>query len=153
MRLPRKASAAPVLLTALGALLAGCGTTTTPTNQPSPAASAPPSVTSSATTPPATQPATPATDSPAADAVEVTVQVSGGRVQPRLQTTKVKAGQTVTITATSDVADSIHVHGYDKTLDLPPGQAATVSFVADVKGVFEVETHETELLVAKLSVA
>ncbi|GAA3565825.1 hypothetical protein GCM10022197_22110 [Microlunatus spumicola] len=63
-----------------------------------------------------------------------------------------KAGQKVTITATSDVKDSVHVHGYDKTLDLPPGEAASVSFVADVKGVFEVETHETELLVAKLAV-
>lgn len=153
MRTPRQAIVAPVLLTALGALLAGCGTTSTQTTQPSPADGAPPAVSSSATTPPSTPSVTPAAGSPAAAAVMVSVQVSGGRVQPGLQTTKLKVGQTVTITATSDVADSIHVHGYDKTLDLPPGQSASVSFVADVKGVFEVETHETELLVAKLSVA
>ncbi|GAB2582224.1 cupredoxin domain-containing protein [Microlunatus antarcticus] len=153
MRVPLKAIAAPILLSALGVLLSGCGTSTTPADQPSSAGSAPPAASSSATTSPTTQPGTPAAGSPVAGAVVVSVKVSGGRVQPRLQTTPVKAGQTVTITATSDVADSIHVHGYDKTLDLPPGQTASVSFIADVKGVFEVETHETELLVAKLSVA
>ena len=31
-------------------------------------------------------------------------------------------------------------------------EAGVPTFVADVKGVFEVETHETELLVAKLAV-
>ena len=152
MRLSRNVSATPVLVGVLAALLAGCGTNTTSTNEPSPATSNPSGVSSSAT-PPETSPGTPAAGTPAADAVVVAVQVRDGRVQPGLQTTKVKAGQSVTITATSDVADSLHVHGYDKTLDLSPGRAASVSFVADVKGVFEVETHETELLVAKLSVA
>ena len=30
-----------------------------------------------------------------------------------------KAGQTVLITAVSDAADELHIHGYDKELDSP----------------------------------
>lgn len=155
MRVSLRTALAPVLLSVLALPLAACGTSSSPASPPATssaaAASAAPSTSSTPSTPNTPSPGEP---SPTAgtDAVVVKVQVSGGRVRPGLQTTKVKAGQKVTITATSDVADSIHVHGYDKTLDLPPGEAASVSFVADVKGVFEVETHETELLVAKLAV-
>lgn len=155
MRVSLRTALAPVLLSVLAVPLAACGTSSSPASPPATssaaAASAAPSTSSTPSTPNTPSPGEP---SPTAgtDAVVVNVQVSGGRVRPGLQTTKVKAGQKVTITATSDVADSIHVHGYDKTLDLPPGEAASVSFVADVKGVFEVETHETELLVAKLAV-
>lgn len=155
MRVSLRTALAPVLLSVLALPLAACGTSSSPASPPATssaaAASAAPSTSSTPSTPNTPSPGEP---SPTAgtDAVVVNVQVSGGRVRPGLQTTKVKAGQKVTITATSDVADSIHVHGYDKTLDLPPGEAASVSFVADVKGVFEVETHETELLVAKLAV-
>ena len=155
MRVSLRTALAPVLLSVLAVPLAACGTSSSPASPPATssaaAASAAPSTSSTPSTPNTPSPGEP---SPTAgtDAVVVNVQVSGGRVRPGLQTTKVKAGQKVTITATSDVADSIHVHGYDKTLDLPPGEAASVSFVAEVRGVFEVETHETELLVAKLAV-
>ena len=44
------------------------------------------------------------------------------------------------------------IGGGDGGTDLSPSATVTASVVADVKGVFEVETHETELLVAKLAV-
>jgi hypothetical protein len=38
-------------------------------------------------------------------------------------------------------------------LTLTPGKPTTVRFVADQSGVFEIETHETGKLVAKLIVS
>ncbi|MGC4939911.1 hypothetical protein [Kribbella sp. DT2] len=66
---------------------------------------------------------------------------------------KAGRGQRVRINGVSDVAESLHVHGYDKTLELKPGKAASVEFVTDTKGIFEVETHESGKLVFKLQVS
>jgi len=68
-------------------------------------------------------------------------------------TIKAKAGQTVLVTAVSDAADEVHIHGYDKELPLTPGKPASVKFTADMKGTFEIETHESGKLVAKLVVS
>src|SRR4030095_10031608 len=46
-------------------------------------------------------------------------------------------GQTVVIKVTSDVADEVHLHGYDKKADAAPGTVATITFVADKPGIFE----------------
>ena len=79
--------------------------------------------------------------------------VQGGKVSPNAEPVRVDAGQTVLITLRSDVAESIHVHGYDKSAEATDGKPGSVEFTADVKGVFEVETHETEKLVARLIVS
>ena len=81
------------------------------------------------------------------------IRIADGKIEPNVQTVKVRAGQAVTIRGVSDVAESLHVHGYDKTLDLKPGEPAELTFTADVKGVFEIETHESEKLAAKLNVS
>ena len=72
-----------------------------------------------------------------------TIQVSyaggtitgGGRVP-------VKLGTSVTLEVTSDVADEVHVHGYDLMQDVTPDAPATVTFDATIPGVFEVELEE-----------
>jgi hypothetical protein len=81
------------------------------------------------------------------------VTVAKGKVTPSGATIKVKAGQTVLVTAVSDAADEVHVHGYDKELPLTPGKPASVKFTANMKGTFEIETHESGKLVAKLVVS
>ena len=40
---------------------------------------------------------------------------------------------------TSDVADEIHVHGYDLKKDVPAGGSVRFSFPASIEGVFEIE--------------
>jgi hypothetical protein len=102
---------------------------------------------------PAARSSTPSTTASTTADVTVTVRIAGGKILSGVQTVKVRAGQTVQLAGTSDVADSLHVHGYDKTLELQPGKTATVAFTGDVKGVFEIETHESEKLVAKLVVS
>jgi hypothetical protein len=84
--------------------------------------------------------------------VEVAITVTEGRAEPQPGRVDARKGQSVRITVTSDVPDRVHVHGYDVGAELPAGQPATVEFVADRDGMFEVETHETGLLLFQLLV-
>ncbi|MFD1938055.1 MULTISPECIES: hypothetical protein [Nonomuraea] len=93
-----------------------------------------------------------ATGAPAAGAPHAEITIAGGKVTPPSGWLEVKRGQTVTLTVTSDVADELHVHGYDLAKELLPGKPAGVSFVADMTGVFEVETHESKLVLIQLAV-
>ncbi|MFP5332589.1 MAG: hypothetical protein ACLGHX_09575 [Acidimicrobiia bacterium] len=67
----------------------------------------------------------------------------GGRIS-------VPLGETVTLRFTSDVADEVHIHGYDIFVDLEPGATVETSFVADIPGVVEIETHHGGLVLANL---
>lgn len=153
MRLPRKPA---VALLAVGLLLTACSAPSGPStdaegSDPAQTTSSPSALAPSSTAPSSAPPSA-AAPSPS-DAVEVAITVRDGRVQGSVQTAKIRAGQTVKVSATLDTADSIHVHGYDKTIELTPNQTGSTTFVADVKGVFDIETHESELLVARLNVS
>ncbi len=146
------------LLPALGMLvLAGCGDESDAGSSPS----TPPPTSAPTSTPPATPTETPKsgtpsnTTDPSGEQADVTINVTvaNGKVNPSGTSIKVKAGQTVLVTAVSDAADELHIHGYDKELELAPGKPASVKFTADMKGTFEVETHESGKLVAKLVVS
>ena len=67
----------------------------------------------------------------------------------------VEVGQTLRLTVTSDVADELHVHGYEIEAELPAGQAVTVDVPIGPTpgpGLYEVETHESGLLLFQLEV-
>ena len=61
-------------------------------------------------------------------------------------------GQPVVIKVTSDVADEVHLHGYDKKADAAPGTVATITFIADKPGIFEVELEKKGLKLFELEV-
>jgi hypothetical protein len=61
-------------------------------------------------------------------------------------------GQTVIIKVTSDTADEVHLHGYDKKADAAPGTVATITFKADKPGIFEVELEKKGLKLFELEV-
>ncbi|WP_374195508.1 hypothetical protein [Streptomyces sp. ISL-87] len=82
----------------------------------------------------------------------VTVTVRNGKVAPAPGRTEIKRGERVALRVTSDRADTLHVHGYDKELALPAGQEATLVLTADRTGLFEVETHESHLVLTQLLV-
>ncbi|GAA4576636.1 hypothetical protein [Planotetraspora kaengkrachanensis] len=88
----------------------------------------------------------------AAGVKEINVTIAAKSVTPPPGRIDVTKGQTVRITVTSDVADEAHVHGYDKGVSLQPGTPATIEFVADQDGLFEVETHESDLQLFQLAV-
>ena len=61
-------------------------------------------------------------------------------------------GSTVELQITSDVDDEVHVHGFEVEKPLDAGRATTIELTADEAGLFEVETHETELQLLQLEV-
>jgi ABC-type glycerol-3-phosphate transport system substrate-binding protein len=155
---------ATALLPALAMLvLAGCGNesdsgaspSSTPTSTPVPTGTPTdlPTMTATAGKPNTSSPSNTADPSGEQADVTINVTVANGKVNPSGTTIKVKAGQTVLVTAVSDAADEVHIHGYDKELPLTPGKPASVKFTADMKGTFEIETHESGKLVAKLVVS
>lgn len=97
-----------------------------------------------------TGPAAPS-EAPRADRT-VTLAVRDGKAVPATGRTEVKRGERVALRVTSDRADTLHVHGYDKELALPAGQEVTLVLTADRTGLFEVETHESGLVLTQLLV-
>ena len=84
--------------------------------------------------------------------VEVRVSVTGGKVKPAPRRIDVAKDSQVRLLVTSDVDDELHVHGYEIEAELEAGRPTTVEFAADQTGLFEVETHESELELLQLEV-
>jgi hypothetical protein len=56
----------------------------------------------------------------------------------------VREGDRVNMSFTADGPIEIHVHGYDLEREVEPGEAAELSFGANLTGRFPIENHETE---------
>jgi hypothetical protein len=85
------------------------------------------------------------------------IQIKGGQVVGGPKDIKVTKGDHVRIVVSSDAQDDIHLHGYDIEKPVEPGQPAQFNFIADIEGIFEIESHVAEdagrePLVAKLTV-
>jgi hypothetical protein len=105
------------------------------------------------TTAPTSTEAPPATTTEAAPApVQVDVVVVGGEPQGGIVRQSVDLDSAVVLTVTSDVADEVHVHGYDLMADVAPGAPATIRFTADAPGRFEIELEDTGVQIAELEV-
>lgn len=83
----------------------------------------------------------------------IAVQVSNGEVVGGVEKYEVERDAIVEIIVTADVSDEVHVHGYDEFADVAPGQAGTVTFVASIPGIFEVEFEGSGLLLFDLIVS
>jgi hypothetical protein len=106
---------------------------------------------SSTTTGTATGSATSASESaPESQRIEVTL--ADGRVSGGADRVPVAAGTPVTLVITSDVADEVHVHGYDLAAALVAAQPTELTFDADIAGVFEVELHDAGTVLLTLQV-
>jgi heme/copper-type cytochrome/quinol oxidase subunit 2 len=129
------------------ALLAACGS-----GDPGGAASGPTTAASSAGSSASASMSSSPPASPEPAVVDVAVTVRGGRVTPPTHRVKVRRGQTVRLRVTSDVADEVHVHGFDLKKDVGAGQTATIEFVADQPGLDEVELESAGLQLVQLEI-
>ena len=112
-----------------------------------PKANVPPDTTPSA----ATAPREPERQAPPPPRVELIRMRDRAPVgEPRTLT--FDSGATVRLRFRSDVAEEVHIHGYDKYVDVPAGGTATATFEADAEGIFEIESHGSGELLAKLQV-
>jgi heme/copper-type cytochrome/quinol oxidase subunit 2 len=69
----------------------------------------------------------------------VQVTVKNGKPVGGIKDIEVNKGDRVRFAITSDVADEIHVHGYDFMKDVKAGGTVSFSFPAKIDGEFEVE--------------
>jgi alanyl-tRNA synthetase len=92
-----------------------------------------------------------ATKSGAQQRIEVTfTHGKAGGDTGRVQVAK---GTSVSLVVTSDVADEVHLHGYDIEKELSPGKPVTLQFDATITGVFEVELHHANTVLLHLQVS
>ena len=94
----------------------------------------------------------PPTTTQAPETVELNYVVVGGQPQGGIARDSVTQGRDVVITVTSDVADEVHLHGYDLSADVAPGAPATIRFTADAPGRFEIELENSAVQIAELEV-
>ena len=66
---------------------------------------------------------------------------------------KANQGDAIIITITLDEADELHLHGYDKMLDLEKDKPGTLKFTADQAGHFPLELHHAEIELGALEVS
>ena len=93
------------------------------------------------------------TPSPASEASAREVELRDGSVVGGLQHIQASLGERLTIRVRSDVADEVHLHGYDLSKRVAPDAPATFTFTADIPGVFELELEGRGMLLARLEVA
>ncbi len=80
------------------------------------------------------------------------IVVRDGEPVGGVQELEYSAGDEVDFTVRSDVADEIHVHGYDVSKDVKAGGSVSFSFPAEIEGIFEVELEQRGTQIAELRV-
>jgi hypothetical protein len=138
-------------LLAVGAIaLAGCGGGG---NNSSSATTSPTTTAESTTTTVATTATTTTVTTTAANTpVTIRVLIKGGKPVGGIQRATVKKGQKVAIVVHSDVADEVHVHGYDLHKDVTAGGTVRIVFPATITGVFEAELESRKLQIVEFTV-
>ena len=85
-------------------------------------------------------------------AAGVALVVDGVEIEAGVRV-EVARGDLVRIVTSGDLAEEVHVHGYDIAIDVTPAQDQTVEFAADIPGIFEVELEGAGTLVFELVVS
>jgi hypothetical protein len=80
----------------------------------------------------------------------VAVAINEGRMSPPRVT--VYEGDQVKLQITSDRPIELHLHGYDLTEEVEPGETADLSFEATDTGRFGIEDHNTDAQIGVLLV-
>jgi hypothetical protein len=96
--------------------------------------------TTTSTTPPASPP-------PA----NVRIVVRGGEPMDGIRNVTVSKGRQVVLIVDSDVADEVHVHGYNLKRDVTPGTPARLPFRATINGTVEVELEQRGVPLARIT--
>jgi len=139
------------LLLLTGAVaLAGCGggskSSAPTTSTVAPATTTVPSTTTTTTATTTTKTTT------TAGPVTIRVLIKGGKPVGGIQRATVKKGQKVAVVVHSDVADEVHVHGYDLHKDVDAGGTVRIEFPATITGVFEAELEDRKLQIIEFTV-
>ncbi len=69
----------------------------------------------------------------------IAVTVAGGTVSGVESRVAARLGEQLVVRVTSDVADEVHLHGYDLRAEVPAGGTVDIPLTATIPGGFEVE--------------
>jgi len=145
----KKLMLACACVVAATALAAGCG------SDDSSSASSTDSTTEETTTTVETDTTTTETAKPTAETAKptvVSIVVVDGVPKDGIVRESVNEGDRVVLVVSSDVADEIHVHGYDISREVAAGGTARLPFTATIPGQFEVELESRGVPIADLTV-
>ncbi|MCO1654243.1 hypothetical protein [Pseudonocardia humida] len=84
--------------------------------------------------------------------LRIEVGYAGGAVAGGVVRYAVPVGSTVELVVASDVADEVHLHGYDRSSFVTAGASTAIRLDADLPGVFEVELEQRGVPLAELQV-
>ena len=145
----RRSIVATVALIAAALLITGCGgsdsSDAAATTETAVATTAPEPVTTTA-------PAEPVPTTTAAGPKTINVVVKNAAPEGGIERATVAKGDEVVLVVHSDVADEVHLHGYDLSTDVPAGGVGRIRFVATVPGRFEAELEQRGVKIADLTV-
>jgi hypothetical protein len=100
----------------------------------------------------ATTSAPPPTGPAASKAKVIAIRIKDGKPVGGITRVTVNKGQLVSLVVHSDVADEVHLHGYDLHSDVAAGGTAGIDFAAKIPGVFEAELENRKLQILELTV-
>jgi hypothetical protein len=80
------------------------------------------------------------------------IVVRGGKPVGGVKRLEYASGERVRFSVRSNVADEVHVHGFDISKDVAAGGSVRFGFPADIEGVFEVELEDSQLEIAELRI-
>lgn len=80
------------------------------------------------------------------------VKIQNKKLVSGLATIRVIEGDKVLLTVYSDTNDELHLHGYDKMIDLLASTPAMLRFTANITGHFEYELEHERLEIGAIDV-
>lgn len=85
--------------------------------------------------------------------LRINILIRGQHVYPPSAVHEVDQGKQVGISVISNVIDEVDIHGYNKVLNLAPGQGTQlIIFTADKKGLFPVDLRQSHLRLFQIKV-
>jgi hypothetical protein len=85
-------------------------------------------------------------------ATVVTIRVVKGRPVGGIKRPSVTKGTVVRFVVVADRGKRLHLHGYDVEKIVRPGRATVIQIVARIPGRFELELHDPDAVLARLTV-
>ena len=81
-----------------------------------------------------------------------TILIRDGEPVGGIKQLEYDAGDEIRFEVTSDVADEVHVHGYDLMQEVPAGGTVSFDFPAEIEGIFEAELEGRKEQIAEIRV-
>ncbi|HLM93776.1 MAG TPA: hypothetical protein VK273_08205 [Gaiellaceae bacterium] len=80
------------------------------------------------------------------------IQVHNGEPVGGVTRLEYTSGQRIRFAVFSDIADKVHVHGFDIAKDVAANGSVRFDFEADIEGVYEVELEGAHVRIAELRI-